>query len=52
MRYQREYKFINYKNEVIHAEITKNPEQVENKLRALGHKVGGFSLIRSFLTNQ
>ena len=47
MRYIREYKFINYQNEVIHTEITNNPEQVEDKLRAQGHKVGGFTLIRT-----
>ena len=47
MKYKGKYKFINYKNEVIHTEITYNPEQVEDKLRAKGHKVGGFSLIRT-----
>ena len=47
MKYVREYKFINYQNEVIHTEITNNPEQVEDKLRAQGHKVGGFTLIRT-----
>ena len=31
MKYKREYKFIDYKNNVIHTEITNNPEQVENK---------------------
>mgnify|MGYP000114133430 CR=1 FL=1 len=47
MTYVREYKFFNYQNEVIHTEITNNPEQVENKLINQGHKVGGFSLIRT-----
>ena len=47
MKYQREYKFIDYNNNIIHTEITNNPEQVENKLRNQGHKVGGFSLIRT-----
>jgi len=38
------YLFINYQNEVIHQEITNNPEQVEDKLRSQGHNVGGFQL--------
>jgi len=42
-----EYKFINYKNEVIRTEKTNNPEQVESKLRNQGHLVGGYSLIRT-----
>ena len=47
LTYKHEYEFINYKNNIIHTEITNNPEQVENKLTAQGHKVGGFSLIRT-----
>ena len=42
-----EYKFINYKNQVIHTEKTNNPEQVENKLRNQGYLVGGYSLMRT-----
>ena len=45
MKYKREYKFINYKNEVIHTEITYDPEQVAYKLTAQGHKVGGYTLM-------